>query len=458
MPPVVSKLKGKVLHSQTREVVSNVLRFMEEEAKQGSCIIPISKAQQRTSAAVGIGERTVRKIRSEEKRLEGQNSSFSTPNKKRHRKCAITGLDDFDLCVVRRTVYDFYKVENQLPTVVNLLQTLRHKIDFKGGKTSLRKVLLQLGFKWRKTKTNRKILIEKNDIRDKRIAYLREINRLRKQGRPIIYMDETYILSSHTSSKAWSDDSSEGLHCPVSKGDRLIIVHAGGENGFVENTLLMWKSSQSSGDYHHEMNFNNYQKWVREMLVPNLEPHSVVVIDNAPYHNVVQEKVPNSNSRKSDMIDWLSSQGIPCSENMFKPELYALIKLHKPRNQKYMIDTILESFGHTALRLPPYHPDLNPIETIWAQVKKWVASRNNTFKIDDVQKLCQQKFSEMGEQEWRPICQHVIKAEREYWEREGMIDVQVEKFEICLGSSDNETESGDSEDEDGQLSGVEELN
>lgn len=120
--------------------------------------------------------------------------------------------------------------------LANLLQTLRHKIDFKGGKTSLRKVLLQLGFKWLKTKTNRKILIEKNDIRDKRIAYLREINRLRKQGRPIIYMDETYILSSHTSSKAWSDDSSEGLHCPVSKGDRLIIVHAGGENGFVENT------------------------------------------------------------------------------------------------------------------------------------------------------------------------------------------------------------------------------
>lgn len=120
--------------------------------------------------------------------------------------------------------------------------------------------------------------------------------------------------------------------------------------------------------------------------------------------------------------------------------------------------TILESFGHTALRLPPYHPDLNPIETIWAQVKKWVASRNNTFKIDDVQKLCQQKVREMGEQEWRPICQHVIKAEREYWEREGMIDVQVEKFEICLGSSDNETGSRDSEDEGGQLSGVEELN
>jgi hypothetical protein len=65
MPPVVSKLKGKVLHSQTREVVNNVLKFMEEEARIGTCTIPIKKAQKRTAAAVGIGERTVRKIKKE---------------------------------------------------------------------------------------------------------------------------------------------------------------------------------------------------------------------------------------------------------------------------------------------------------------------------------------------------------------------------------------------------------
>jgi transposase len=29
----------------------------------------------------------------------------------------------------------------------------------------------------------------------------------------------------------------------------------------------------------------------------------------------------------------------------------------------------LESFGHTVLYLPPYSPDLNPIEQKWAQAK-----------------------------------------------------------------------------------------
>jgi transposase len=81
---------------------------------------------------------------------------------------------------------------------------------------------------------------------------------------------------------------------------------------------------------------------------------------------------------------------------MFKPQLYRLIQIHKPRAQKYVVDHILASYGHTVLRLPPYHPDLNPIEMIWSQVKEWVASRNVTFKTENVKLLCEQKFGEMG--------------------------------------------------------------
>jgi hypothetical protein len=58
IPPVLSKLKHIILHSQTREVVWNVLKFMEQE-EQGSFTIPISKAQKRTEAATGVTVRTV---------------------------------------------------------------------------------------------------------------------------------------------------------------------------------------------------------------------------------------------------------------------------------------------------------------------------------------------------------------------------------------------------------------
>jgi transposase len=41
----------------------------------------------------------------------------------------------------------------------------------------------------------------------------------------------------------------------------------------------------------------------------------------------------------------------------------------------------------------PYHPELKPIELIWATVKNWVTQNNTTFKMDDVIKLADQKFA-----------------------------------------------------------------
>lgn len=40
------------------------------------------------------------------------------------------------------------------------------------------------------------------------------------------------------------------------------------------------------------MNFNNYVKWIREKLMPNIPPNSVIVVDNAPYHNVQLNPAP----------------------------------------------------------------------------------------------------------------------------------------------------------------------
>lgn len=43
---------------------------------------------------------------------------------------------------------------------------------------------------------------------------------------------KTYIRSSHTSSKIWSDESTIGVFKNISKGPRVVIVHAGGNMDF----------------------------------------------------------------------------------------------------------------------------------------------------------------------------------------------------------------------------------
>jgi len=105
-------------------------------------------------------------------------------------------------------------------------------------------------------------------------------------------------------------------------------------------------------------------KWLQEKLIPNLESKSVIVVDNASYHNVQLNQHPISNARKGEMLLWLDKRGIRYSSDMTKAELYDLIKMHKPQYEMFAIDRLLADHGHTVLRLPPYHPDLNPTEQI----------------------------------------------------------------------------------------------
>lgn len=96
--------------------------------------------------------------------------------------------------------------------------------------------------RWQKTPDKRKFLCESYDIRLKQINFLKKLVQYRSEGRNIVYTDETYIHSSHIHNKGWYDESLKGLQKPISKGQRLIIVHAGGEKGFIENGLLIFKS------------------------------------------------------------------------------------------------------------------------------------------------------------------------------------------------------------------------
>lgn len=79
---------------------------------------------------------------------------------------------------------------------------------------------------------------------------------------------------------------------PILKGQRLIIVHAGNEKGIVPGAFLTYKSTDTTGDYHNEMNNDNYEKWLVNQLIPNIPRDSVLVIDNAPYHNKYVERPP----------------------------------------------------------------------------------------------------------------------------------------------------------------------
>lgn len=458
------KVGGKILHSQAREIIFNLHSFMKREAEQGPILL--KQIQKRVAEAAGISTSTVKRIIKEKRTAPEAGPCFTTPRKTWSKKNKKSTVDDFDKTVIRRTVYEFHKTHGQRPTLKALLPVLRDKIGFTGSSWVLRQVLKELKFKWRKSVDNRKILIEQHEIREHRVRFIRAIKRYREEGRPIVYMDETYIHASHTKPHSWSDGSSKGLFTPISKGQYAIIVHAGNDNGFVDNALLIFKSGQKSGDYHECMNFTNYKKWLTEQLIPNLPPQTVLVIDNASYHNKQINPAPNSSSKKADIVQWLVNHNIPFDVKMLKTELYQLVKLYKSPHKMFEIDVLLAEHGHSTLRLPPYHPDLNPIEMIWSLIKNHVALNNVTFKLNDSIQLAREKIDSITPDEWSRRCQHARDIEDKYMEHEASIDDITERFIINLEEdSDNsdDVNSIDSDDNnhsevsDGELSGFEEL-
>jgi len=50
------------------------------------------------------------------------------------------------------------------------------------------------------------------------------------------------------------------------------------------------------------MNHENYMKRLREKLIPNLESKSVIVVDNASYHNIQPNRHPTSNAIKGEKL------------------------------------------------------------------------------------------------------------------------------------------------------------
>ncbi|XP_072375767.1 uncharacterized protein [Diabrotica undecimpunctata] len=353
----------------------------------------------KTVEATGISVRTVSRILQESKRSLDNKNKIEFSLKRPLRKSPVTDLPEYQITDIRRIIHDFHRTENCRVTVNKLKNKIERDLDIKVSEASLRRILRNMNFRWRRARDNRKLLVEKAEIRTWKIKYLRLIKHYRNENRPIVYLDETYVHSGHTLSKTWNDNFSKGLLMNISNGQRLIIVHAGGEMGFIPNALLIFKSGSKSGDYHLEMNTTNYRKWLKEKLIPNLLPHSVIVCDNASYHSV------------------------------------------------YEFDELLREYGHTPLRLPLYHPDLNPIELIWAAIKNNIAQTNITFKLEDVRQLLEKRVSEITPDEWRKRCHHAIKIEDSCLTSEVQIDRQedINPIMINLGSDDSDSECSSEE-------------
>lgn len=414
----MSNSRGSPLSPETKKSIVSLKKYFDYNKKSFGVL---DSSAEMTADALGVGVATVRRVLAEYHK--NPDSIYSPPQPRGRPECIISDC-------YQQTVRTFIRQANSAGEYITL-QSIRefllcqHSIDDSFHTSTLARTLDRWGFEFGKG-TRTQHLKEKDHVIAARRRYLRLMrdNRLidGTVKRPEVYLDETYVNKNHSNDFIWySSEDGPLVQKPTGNGERLIIVHAITREGWVPNAQLVFKSSRKTGDYHGQMNAELFQKWFVEMLLPNVPESSIIIMDNAAYHNVLSlDSPPTPNCAKKKILAWLDSNKIPYSRDCLKAELVELIQTLS-LEPIYAIDTLAKESGHKVIRTPPYHPELQPIEVCWGVLKNEVG-RNCNFTMDNLLIQLVKAFNKVKTTTCRKIIAKVRKIEDEFWENDEKLD------------------------------------
>ncbi|KAB0802855.1 hypothetical protein PPYR_05041 [Photinus pyralis] len=200
-------------------------------------------------------------------------------------------------------------------TLDTLLAAIKLKDLCDLGRTSLFYALKEMGFKFKMTNNRRGSCEQSHVVSMRNVFLLKYIRNLESEiPHDFVFLDETWVFSRGATKRTWQDDRAKN-------GKRYIIIHAGGRNGFIEGSSLIFSSTNKSFDYHDNMNAELFEKWFEESVLKKLAQPSIIVLDNASYHTRKSEKIPTASSTKEEISNWLKMKNRPFDTAMFKAEL-----------------------------------------------------------------------------------------------------------------------------------------
>jgi len=78
------------------------------------------------------------------------------------------------------------------------------------------------------------------------------------------------------------------------------------------------------------------------------------------------------------------------------------------------LDQLANASGHSILRTPQYHPELQPIETCWGIVKNHMADHGD-FTLKNFRQQLPIALLKVKPSTWRKLMAKVVEQEEKYW-------------------------------------------
>ena len=409
-------IQGKALTPTEKETIVALKKYFDrtrEDMQEQT-----SPSSQRVVNALGVGIATVKRVMADYNR-----GVIFTEQEKIHKGRPPRVLSDSMQTVTREYVRNA-NMEGSHITLETLCKHLKNiKPEQEFSVRTLGRALDRWGFTFGKgTRTQR--LKEKDYVVAARQRYLRRKRSNRKGDgtiHPEVYLDESYVNKNHSNDFVWYfDEDGPWIQKPTGKGDRLIIINAITKDGWVPGAKVIFKSSRKTGDYHGQMNQELFTKWFREKLLPNIPQKSLIIMDNASYHNVLSpHSAPTAACKKDKIRSWLAENNIPLREDCLKVEMVEVLNKISPA-PTYDLDEIAAEYGHKILRTPPYHPELQPIETCWAVVKNKI-SRACDFTMANLLNQLDDAFAGVTAKTCVGLAKKVREVEDRFWKEDAVL-------------------------------------
>ncbi len=292
------------------------------------------------------------------------------------------------------------------------------------SRNGLARRLHSLGYKWGRSRTIGGMSLAARIARG--VTYMKELSLAIEEENSnhsvIIYSDESYVNVRLKIQYTWFSPYSltkNEVGGPTGKGDREIIIHSISKDGLlggdISNNPDLSKEEKScqhffvggyiGEDYHKNMDNEMYINYIKNRLIPTFKsiyPNKkcILILDNANYHHAIGDDYMKLGGTKEQLISKLKKlklnsikvnrngrsvtftqstwPGRGGSSSPTVKELNEALKEELPKHKEFQITEIQKLFdqeGWQLLYTPPYTPEVQPIEKVWAYVKHIVASQ-----------------------------------------------------------------------------------
>ena len=347
------------------------------------------------------------------------------------------------------------KTDGVTVTAVTIKAELLTTLGISVHRDTVRRWLHALGYRWRHKRYVGGMKPQAKNVRIRQfiLEYAAALLEEEAGTAVIVYVDESYIHAHHARKKGWFPINDRDV-IGDDNGTRLIILHAMTENGLlaVPDTIASnWlnepaltaelvfeevlEDGQDDSDYHNTMTGVKFTAWVRNRLLPTFHElypgkKMYLVMDNAAYHKPRDEswisasKAKNKHELAHELLDLgvpelTTARGIVVPSHRFeadlsaggpsKDDLIAAIKKwldEHPDYNRTVIEQLFDDAGYGIIYTPPFCPEVQPIELLWAKVKRYVADRaTHNRSVTEARQQTEEGF----EQITKMFCNSIIK-------------------------------------------------